>query len=123
MPTAVVTNQAYAMGAQPAISCTQLIFFDPCTHALRTGVLSGTSGEHSIGGLRACNTAWRDSTETGGSATELSATDAWRGAAVGDAMHIRLIGTIARSNFRKRRRAGRMICTRAHARASQREKP
>src|SRR6202040_4433454 len=75
------------------------------------------------GGLRACNTAWRDSTETGGSATELSATDAWRGAAVGDAMHIRLIGTIARSNFRKRRRAGRLICTRAHARASQREKP
>ena len=39
------------MGAQPAISCTQLIFFDPCTHALRTGVLSGTSGEHSIGGI------------------------------------------------------------------------
>jgi hypothetical protein len=52
-------------------------------------------------GLRACNIAWCDSTETGGSATELSATDAWRGAAVGDAMHIRLIGTIARSNFGK----------------------
>jgi hypothetical protein len=52
-------------------------------------------------GLRACDTAWRDSTETGGSATALSATDAWRGAAVGDATHIRLIRTIARSNFRK----------------------
>jgi hypothetical protein len=30
-------------------------------------------------GLRACNTAWRNSTETAGSATELSATDAWQG--------------------------------------------
>jgi hypothetical protein len=54
---------------------------------IRTGVLSGTSGEHSMGGLRACDTAWRYSTETGGSATELSATDAWRGAAVGDSTH------------------------------------
>jgi len=42
-------------------------------------VLSATSGEHSMGGLRACDTAWRDSTETGGSATELSATDACAG--------------------------------------------
>jgi hypothetical protein len=62
---------------------------------IRTGVLSGTSGGHSIGGLRACDTACRDSTETGGSATELSATDAWRRAAVGDATHVRLIRTIA----------------------------
>jgi hypothetical protein len=68
---------------------------------IRTGVLSGTSGGHSMGGLRAWDSAWRDSTETGGSATELSATDAWRGAAVGDVVYIRLIRTIARSNFRK----------------------
>ena len=67
----------------------------------RTGVLSGTAARIRWRGLRACNTAWRNSTETGGSATELSATDAWRGAAVGDATHIRLIGTIARSNLRK----------------------
>jgi NADH:ubiquinone oxidoreductase subunit H len=40
-------------------------------------------------------------TETGGSATELSATDAWRGAPVGDAIYIRLIRTIARPNLRK----------------------
>jgi hypothetical protein len=52
-------------------------------------------------GLRACDTAWRDSIETGGSATALSATDAWRGAAVDDAKYISLIRTIARSNFRK----------------------
>jgi hypothetical protein len=50
-------------------------------------------------GLRARDIARCDSTETGGSATELSATDAWRGAAVGDATHIRLIRTIARSNL------------------------
>jgi len=56
------------------------------------------------GGLRACDTARRDSTETGGSATELSATEAWRRAAVGDATHVRLIRTIARSNFRKNAR-------------------
>ena len=47
-------------------------------------------------GLRACDTAWRDSNETGGSATGLSATDAWRGAAVGDATHIRPNRSIAR---------------------------
>ena len=29
--------------------------------------------------LRACDTAWRDSNETGGSATGFSATEAWRG--------------------------------------------
>jgi hypothetical protein len=66
---------------------------------IRTGVSSGTSGGHSMAGIEACDTAWRNSTETGGSATELSATDAWRGAAVGDGTHIRLIRTIARSNL------------------------
>ena len=71
---------------------------------IRSGVLSGTSGGHSRGGLRACDTAWRDSTEAGGSATELSVTDAWRVAAVSDATHIGLIRTIARSNLRKKPR-------------------
>ena len=52
-------------------------------------------------GLMARNIPCCDSAETGGSATELSAADAWRRAAVGDATHIRLIGTIARSNLRK----------------------
>ena len=68
---------------------------------IKSGVLSGTSGGHSTGGLRAWDTAWRDSTKIGGSATELSATDAWRGTAVGDATYIRLIRTIASSNFGK----------------------
>ena len=46
-----------------------------------------------------CNSA-----ETGGSATELSATDAWQGAAVGDEAHLRLIRIVARSSFRQNAR-------------------
>ena len=38
------------------------------------------------------------------SATELSATDAWHGAAAGDKTQIRLIRTITRSTFRKNAR-------------------
>src|ERR1700726_2525153 len=45
-----------------------------------------------------------DSTETGGSATELSATDAWHGAAVGDEAYVRPIGKVARLNFRQKAR-------------------
>ena len=40
-----------------------------------------------------------DSTETGGSATELSATDAWHKAAVGDGPYIRLIGKSCEVKF------------------------
>ena len=36
-----------------------------------------------------------DSPVTGGSTTELSATDAWQEAVVGDVMYVRLIRTIA----------------------------
>ena len=43
-----------------------------------------------------------NSTETGGSATELSATDAWHGAAVGDELCVSLIRTLARTNFRQK---------------------
>jgi len=45
-----------------------------------------------------------NSTETGGSATELSATDAWHGAAVGDEAYVRLIRTVARSSFTQKAR-------------------
>jgi hypothetical protein len=41
------------------------------------------------------------SAETGGSATELSAADAWYRTAVGGEAYVRLIRTIARSNFRQ----------------------
>jgi hypothetical protein len=40
-----------------------------------------------------------NSTETGGSATELSATDAWHEAVVDDDSYVRLIKTIARLSF------------------------
>jgi hypothetical protein len=43
-----------------------------------------------------------DSPETGGSATELSATDAWHLAVVGNEVYVRLIRTIATSNFRQK---------------------
>ena len=36
-----------------------------------------------------------DSPETGGSTTELSATDAWHEAVVGDGVYVRLIRTVA----------------------------
>jgi len=53
------------------------------------GVLSGIGGDRSA--ARVEGVRMRDSTETGGSATELSATDAWHGAAVGDEEYLRLI--------------------------------
>src|SRR5450631_1037822 len=42
------------------------------------------------------------SAETGGSATGLSATNAWHGAAVGDGGYVRLIGAVARLSFRQK---------------------
>ena len=45
---------------------------------IKTGVLFGTCAEHSRAGIEGVDTAWRNSNETGGSATGLSATDAWR---------------------------------------------
>jgi len=47
------------------------------------------------------NGSHRSTPPTGGSATELSAADAWHRAAVDGAAYVRLISTIARSNFRQ----------------------
>ena len=58
--------------------------------------LSGPKGERSITTVDIVSYGMCVSTETGGSATGLSATDAWHGAAVGDATHIRPIRSIAR---------------------------
>jgi len=66
--------------------------------------LSGAGGERSMAGVGGVKYGIRDSTEAGGSATELSATDAWHGAAVGDEAYVRLIRTVARSNFRQNAR-------------------
>src|ERR1700692_2177656 len=68
------------------------------------GVLSGTGGKRSMTGAGGVSYGMCDSTKTGGSATELSATDAWHGAAVGDAAYVRLIRTVARLSFRQKAR-------------------
>ena len=46
----------------------------------------------------------RVSAETGGSATGLSATNAWHGAAVDDDVYVRLIGAVARLSFSQKAR-------------------
>jgi hypothetical protein len=71
----------------------------------RVGVLSGAGGKRSMGitGVRYRVCA---SSETGGSATELSATDAWHEAAVDDEPYLRLIRTIARLTFSQKARNG-----------------
>jgi len=66
--------------------------------------LSGTRGKSSMTGTGGVSYGIRDSTETGGSATGLSATDAWHGAAVGDEPYVRLTRTVARSSFRQKAR-------------------
>ena len=66
------------------------------------GPLSGTKSERSmVEGLSydICYSA-----ETGGSATGLSATNAWHGAAVDDDVYVRLIGAVARLSFSQKAR-------------------
>jgi hypothetical protein len=66
------------------------------------GPLSGTEGERSM--VEGVSWGMRVSAETGGSATGLSATGAWHGAAVGDDAYVRLIGAVARLSFRQKAR-------------------
>jgi len=66
------------------------------------GPLSGTKGERSL--VEGVSCGMRVSTETGGSANGLSATDAWHGAAVGDDAYVRLIRAVARLSFRQKAR-------------------
>jgi hypothetical protein len=66
------------------------------------GPLSGTRCERSM--VEGVSCAMCVSTETGGSATGLSATDAWHGAAVSDDAYVRLIGAVARLSFRQNAR-------------------
>ncbi len=66
------------------------------------GLLSVTRCERSM--VEGVSCAMCVSTETGGSAKELSATDAWHGAAVSDAVYVRLIGAVTRLSFRQNAR-------------------
>jgi hypothetical protein len=61
--------------------------------------LSGTKDERSTARVETVSYGTRISTETGGSATGLSATNAWHGAAVGGYTYVRLISAVARSSF------------------------
>ena len=70
------------------------------THTM-VRVLSGTRCGRSIAVVGGVQYDMCGSTETGGSATELSAADAWYRTAVGDEAYVRLIRTVARSNFRQ----------------------
>jgi hypothetical protein len=63
------------------------------------GALSGMRGRRSMAGAEDVSFGMCDSTDTGGSAIELSVTDAWQRAAVGDEAYVRLIMTVARCGF------------------------
>jgi hypothetical protein len=75
--------------------------------------LSGAEGERSMTIVETVSYGMCVSTETGGSATGLSATDAWHGAAVGDDTYVRLISAVARLSFSQKARI--LDSTNAHA--------
>ena len=58
------------------------------------GVLLGTGDERSMAEVEGVNTACAAQLKTGGSATELSATDAWHGA-LDDEAYVRQFRTVA----------------------------
>jgi hypothetical protein len=64
--------------------------------------LSGAKGERSMAGVEGLSYGMRVLAETGGSATGLSATDAWHQAAVSDDAYVGLIRTVARLSFRQK---------------------
>jgi hypothetical protein len=66
------------------------------------GPLSGTKGDRLM--VEGVSCGMSVSTETGGSATGLSATDAWHEAAVSDDGYVRLIGAVTRLSFRQNAR-------------------
>jgi len=66
--------------------------------------LSGTEDERSMARVETVSYGTCVSTKTGGSATGLSATDAWHGAAVGDDAYVGLNGAVARLSFRQKAR-------------------
>jgi hypothetical protein len=66
--------------------------------------LSGPKDERSMTTVETVSYGMCVSTETGGSATGLSATNAWHGAVVGDDAYVRLIGAVARLSFRQNAR-------------------
>ena len=90
-------------GRTPSLEMVRKCFMvSPQERHTMVGPLSGTKGDRLTvegGWYGMCV-----STEAGGSATGLSATNAWHGAVVGDDAYVRLIRTVARLSFRQKAR-------------------
>jgi hypothetical protein len=85
-------------GRTPSFEIVRKCFMvSPHERHTMVGPLSGTKGERSM--IEGASCAMCVSTETGGSATGLSATDAWHGAAVDDDEYVRLNRAVARLSF------------------------
>jgi hypothetical protein len=92
-------------GRTPSLEMVRKCFMvSPQQRHTMVGPPSGTKGERSMAGVEGLSYGIRVSAETGGSATALSATDAWHGAAVGDDAYVRLISAVTRSSFRQNAR-------------------
>src|SRR5580700_2575068 len=90
-------------GRTPSLGMVRKCFMvSPQERHTMVGPLSGTRCERSM--VEGVSCAMCVSTETGGSAKGLSATDAWHGAAVSDDAYVRLIGAVARLSFRQNAR-------------------
>src|ERR1700688_945186 len=88
-------------GRTPSLEMVRKCFMvSPQERHTMVGPLSGTKGERSM--VEGVSRGMCVSTETGGSATGLSATNAWHGAVVGDDAYVRPIRTVARLSFRQR---------------------
>jgi hypothetical protein len=92
-------------GRTPSLKIVRKCFMvSPQVRHTMVGPLSGTKGERSMAGVEGLQDDIRYSAETGGSATGLSATNAWHGAVAGDDAYVRLIGAVARLSFRQKAR-------------------
>jgi hypothetical protein len=92
-------------GRTPSLEMVRKCFMvSPHERHTMVGALSGTKGERSMARVETASCGMCVSTETGGSATGLSAIDAWRGAAVVYELYVRLIGAVTRLSFRQNAR-------------------
>ena len=87
-------------GRTPSLEMVRKCFMvSPQERHTMVGPLAGTKGDRPT-----AQGGWYGmcvSTESGGSATGFSATNAWHGAVVGDDAYVRLIRTVARLSFRQ----------------------
>ena len=92
-------------GRTPSLGTVRKCFMvSPQQRQTMVGPLSGTKRGRAMTAGGGLSYAIRYSAETGGSATGLSATNAWHGAAVDDDEYVRLISAVARLSFRQNAR-------------------